>query len=54
VLHDPKRIKLIMQVFKHNNAKTESVAMAKLKVWWHFVWLLGSKVPPNFDMVGYL
>ncbi|XP_052797305.1 telomere-associated protein RIF1-like isoform X2 [Mya arenaria] len=52
VIHDPKRIKLCMQVFNHNNTKTEPVAMAKLKVWWHFIWLLGNKFSTYFDMVG--
>ncbi|XP_060601192.1 telomere-associated protein RIF1-like isoform X2 [Ruditapes philippinarum] len=52
LIQDPKRVKLIMQVFKHNNARTETVAMEKLTCWWHFLWLLGSKVSPNFDMVA--
>ncbi|KAL4222923.1 DNA-binding protein rif1 [Mactra antiquata] len=52
VLQDPKRVKLIMQVFKHNNARNENVAMEKLSCWWHFIWLLGGKVSPNFDLVG--
>ncbi|XP_062606334.1 telomere-associated protein RIF1-like [Saccostrea cucullata] len=51
ILTCPKRIKLIMQVLKINNAKTEAVAMAKLQVWWHFVWLLGPKAPGNFEQV---
>ena len=52
MIHDPKRVKLIMQVFNHNNARTETVAMEKLTCWWHFLWLLGSKVSPNFDFVS--
>ncbi|XP_061193994.1 telomere-associated protein RIF1-like [Saccostrea echinata] len=51
ILTCPKRIKLIMQVLKINNAKTETVAMAKLQVWWHFIWLLGPKAPANFEQV---
>lgn len=52
ILSDPKRIKLLMQVFKMNNAKTEDVAKVKLHVWWHLIWLLGSKISSNFDAVA--
>lgn len=51
ILTCPKRCKLIMQVLKITNAKTEAVAMAKLQVWWHFVWLLGPKASANFEQV---
>ncbi|XP_033762352.1 LOW QUALITY PROTEIN: telomere-associated protein RIF1-like [Pecten maximus] len=51
ILTDPKRIKLVMQVFKLNNAKSESVALVKLQVWWHFIWLLGPKASVHFDQV---
>ncbi|XP_056007115.1 telomere-associated protein RIF1-like isoform X2 [Ostrea edulis] len=51
ILTCPKRIKLVMQVLKSNNAKTEAVAMAKLDVWWHFIWLLGSKASASFEQV---
>ncbi|XP_060066107.1 telomere-associated protein RIF1-like [Ylistrum balloti] len=51
ILTDPKRIKLVMQVFKLNNAKSENVALVKLQVWWHFVWLLGQKASSHFDQV---
>ncbi|OWF47711.1 telomere-associated protein RIF1-like isoform X2 [Mizuhopecten yessoensis] len=51
ILTDPKRIKLVMQVFKLNNAKSENVALTKLQVWWHFIWLLGPKVSAHFDQV---
>lgn len=42
-----------MQVLKITNAKTEAVAMAKLQVWWHFVWLLGPKASANFEQVSF-
>lgn len=51
IIGDQKRIKLLMQVFKINNAKTESVAMKKLEVWWYFVKKLDIKILSNFDMV---
>ncbi|XP_046571029.1 LOW QUALITY PROTEIN: telomere-associated protein RIF1-like [Haliotis rubra] len=51
IISDPKRVKLIMQVFKINNAKVESVAMEKLQIWWHFVRALGAKISQNFDQV---
>ncbi|XP_067648705.1 telomere-associated protein RIF1-like [Haliotis asinina] len=51
IVSDPKRVKLIMQVFKINNAKVESVALEKLEAWWHFVTALGSKISQNFDQV---
>ncbi|KAL5006938.1 hypothetical protein ScPMuIL_015744 [Solemya velum] len=51
VVGDPKRVKLMMQLFKNNNAKVESVAMVKLSVWWHFIWLLGPKASALFDQV---
>lgn len=51
VIQDPKKISLIMQVFKHNNTRTENVALEKLSCWWHFLWLLGDKVSPNFEQV---
>lgn len=53
ILTCPKRCKLIMQVLKITNAKTEAVAMAKLQVWWHFVWLLGPKASANFEQVSF-
>ena len=37
-----------------NNAKTEDVAKVKLHVWWHLIWLLGSKISTNFDAVNML
>ena len=52
ILSDTKRIKLLMQVFKMNNARVEEVAKVKLNVWWHFIWLLGNKITSNFDMVN--
>ena len=52
IIGDQKRIKLVMQVFKINNARTEEVAQVKFNVWWHFIWLLGNKVSANFDMVS--
>lgn len=52
ILTCPKRIKLIMQVLKITTAKTEAVAMAKLQVWWHFVWLLGQKASTYFEQVS--
>ncbi|CAE1259207.1 RIF1 [Acanthosepion pharaonis] len=51
IIGDQKRIKLLMQVFKINNAKTETVAMKKLEVWWYFVKKLDTKILSNFDMV---
>lgn len=51
ILSDSKRIKLIMQVFKFNNAKTEPVAVEKFKIWWFFITKLGSKAPVYFDQV---
>ncbi|KAJ8314232.1 hypothetical protein KUTeg_008793, partial [Tegillarca granosa] len=51
ILTDPKRVKLIMQVFKVIVAKTEPVAMVKLRVWWHYVWLMGPKLSTYFDQV---
>lgn len=42
-----------MQVLKITNAKTEAVAMAKLQVWWHFVWLLGPKASANFEQASF-
>lgn len=53
ILTCPKRCKLIMQVLKITNAKTEAVAMAKLQVWWHFVWLLGPKASANFEQASF-
>ncbi|VDI45504.1 telomere-associated protein RIF1 [Mytilus galloprovincialis] len=51
ILSDSKRIKLIMQVFKFNNAKTEPVAVEKFKIWWFFITKLGSKAAVYFDQV---
>ncbi|XP_036361989.1 telomere-associated protein RIF1-like isoform X3 [Octopus sinensis] len=51
IIGDQKRIKLLMQVFKINNAKTENVALKKLEVWWYFVRKLDTKLLGNFDMV---
>ena len=53
IIGDQKRIKLLMQVFKINNAKTETVAMKKLEVWWYFVKKLDTKILSNFDMVSF-
>ncbi|GAB1603142.1 telomere-associated protein RIF1-like [Argonauta hians] len=51
IIGDQKRIKLLMQVFKINNAKTEAVALKKMEVWWYFVRKLDTKLLGNFDMV---
>ncbi|CAH1788856.1 unnamed protein product [Owenia fusiformis] len=51
ILSDPKRLKLLMQVFKLNNAKLEEIALVKLDAWWHLVCQLGEKVSVHFDMV---
>ena len=52
IIGDHKRVKLIMQVFKINNSKLESVALEKLRVWWHFVVQLKEKASLYFDQVG--
>ncbi|KAK6165949.1 hypothetical protein SNE40_022753 [Patella caerulea] len=51
IITDPKRVKLVMQVFKVNNAKTEGVAVEKFNTWVYFVRNLGSKISVNFEQV---
>ncbi len=51
IISDPKRIKLIMMVLKVDNAKTEAVALEKLRTWWHFVVSIGPKISANFEQV---
>ena len=51
ILADHSRVKLIMQVFARLNAKEESVALAKLEAWWHFLQKLGTKLPSYFEQV---
>ncbi|XP_013418848.1 telomere-associated protein RIF1-like [Lingula anatina] len=51
IIGDPKRIKLVMQVFRVNNAKTEALAAVKLQSWWNFICKLGSKATAHFDQV---
>ncbi|GFR96276.1 telomere-associated protein RIF1-like [Elysia marginata] len=53
VISDPKRIKLLMMVFKYDNAKTEPVAVEKMLTWWHFVVQIGPKLMHNFEKVVY-
>ncbi len=52
ILGDQKRVNLLMQVFRINNAKTEAVAMEKLKVWWKLVVQLRTKIGQYFDQVS--
>ena len=40
-----------MMVLKLDNAKTEAVALEKLKTWWHFVLRIGPKLSVNFEQV---
>ena len=42
IICDRKRDKLLMQVFRVSSAKYESVALEKLRVWWHFLNTLGA------------
>ncbi|XP_064648530.1 telomere-associated protein RIF1-like [Lineus longissimus] len=49
ILCDNKRVKLMMMVFKNNNAKVETLALLKLRVWWHFITKLDDKVSQLFD-----
>ncbi|XP_076349367.1 rap1 interacting factor 1 isoform X2 [Tachypleus tridentatus] len=51
VLNNGKRLKLLLQALKANTSKTESVAVVRLKTWWHLVWCLDEKLTDNFDMV---
>ncbi|CAG5125980.1 unnamed protein product, partial [Candidula unifasciata] len=51
LISDPKRIKLLLMVLKVDNAKVESVAVEKLRTWWHFCACLGSKLAVNFEMI---
>ena len=51
MISDPKRLKLLMMVFKYDNAKTESVAVEKMITWWHFVLKMGQKLSVNFEKV---
>jgi hypothetical protein len=44
----------MMMVFRNNNAKVENLALAKLRVWWHFITQLGDKVSQLFDQVNEL
>ena len=53
-MSDPKRVKLIMQVLRINNAKTEEIAVAKLDTWWHFMLKLDGKLSAYFDQVSVL
>ncbi|XP_033103154.1 telomere-associated protein RIF1-like [Anneissia japonica] len=51
ILYNQKRIKLLVQPFRVNNAKTEGVAMVKFEVWWFLIKALGPKAATNFDQV---
>ncbi|XP_071943799.1 uncharacterized protein [Antedon mediterranea] len=51
VIYNQKRIKLLVQPFKVNNAKTEKVAMVKFDVWWFLIKKFGPKAATNFDQV---
>ena len=51
IVGDHRRVKLIMQVFRVNNAKEEKLALEKFKHWWHFVCCLGEHVTKYFEQV---
>lgn len=51
IISDGKRVKLIMQVFKLSNAKLESVAVAKVSVWWFFIQKLGHSATAYFETI---
>ncbi|XP_063841332.1 telomere-associated protein RIF1-like isoform X1 [Scylla paramamosain] len=51
-LTNQMKLKLLLAPFKINNAKTEDVCCAKLRVWWHLVCLLSDQrhLATNFDL----
>ena len=51
-LAEPKRVDLVMHLFKTNNTPTETAAMEKLVTWWYYVQCLGSRVWHHFDQVS--
>ncbi|CAL1547094.1 unnamed protein product [Lymnaea stagnalis] len=51
VLLDQKRIKLLLLVLKIDNAKSEEVALEKLKTWWYFLISLGPKLSSFLEEV---
>uniref|UniRef100_T1JAY1 Telomere-associated protein Rif1 N-terminal domain-containing protein n=1 Tax=Strigamia maritima TaxID=126957 RepID=T1JAY1_STRMM len=51
VLANPKRLRLVMQPLKANNARTEIVASTKFKVWWFLLVVLGPKLVLNLEIV---
>jgi len=53
VLSEPKRVKLLMQVFHSADiVRDESVAVAKFRAWWHFVVALKDKATSLFAEVS--
>ncbi|GFO25897.1 telomere-associated protein rif1-like [Plakobranchus ocellatus] len=53
VISDPKRIKLLMMVFRYDIARAEPVAVEKMLTWWHFVLNIGQKLTANFEKIIY-
>jgi len=52
VVSEQKRVRLIMQVFHSSDiVRDESVAVAKFRVWWHFVVSLKDKATALFNEV---
>lgn len=51
-LTNQMKLKLLLAPFKVNNAKTEDVCCAKLRVWWHLVCVLSDQghLATNFDL----
>ena len=52
IIRDHKRVKLLMQVFRINNAKVEMVAVEKMRVWWHFIVQLRDGASTYFEQVS--
>ena len=52
MLSEQKRVRLVMQVFHSADiVRDESVAVAKFRVWWHFVVALRDKAAALFAEV---
>jgi hypothetical protein len=50
-ISDQKRVRLVMQVFLGVQTRSESLAVCKFTVWWHFIQCLEDRVAGLFEQV---